>query len=235
MTITVAASGTQGANDASVTVNKPVAAKPGDVLLVSITTQGNKTMPSVPAGMTVPSGLSSPEQSGTASANTKMWVHFHKVTEGSPASWTWTQSASAHILATWALIRQADATTPIQVADGDGGDMTAPSVTTTSDALLVFLAAQWTAGVAATLVAPGTMTQHQSGGTGSAYGLLASELVGAGPTGTRTGTTTVGNLPVAALVAFTPGEDPGNVDVWDGDAWQASPTMKKVWTGSAWS
>jgi hypothetical protein len=234
MAISVVANDHDDANATTIVVAKPFAAVAGDVLVMQVVYQGNKILSAPPGDLLAPTGITNPVQSGTASSSVKQYVLYHEITEASPASWTFTQSGIARIISNNILLRGVDLDSIIVAAAGDGGDLTAPSVSALEGNLLVYLGAYWQTGSATVLSAPPEMDEEVSFGAASAFGVIGTEQILAdGATGTRTGTSTneFGGRS-AAHIAF--GSVLGNTTTWDGAAW-GDRLPKRTWNGTVWN
>lgn len=220
----------------SISLNQMLTVQSGDVLLVAHLWPGNSNSTVDPVGMSPITGITNPVQSGTASSDIRLGLHYTVITESSPSSWTWTIASARRQTLIWAVIRGLDSQNTINIAAASGPDtLTAPSVTTTvADTMLFYVGAHWDSSSSAqSFTAPVGMTEVIDTGAAQTYGVFAyQELTSSGMTGTKTATASQPSASfVAANIAFTLLH--GNVRVWDGSTF-SERKPKKIWSGSSW-
>ena len=207
-----------GTASGSLTISRPTGAAAGDVLVAGITWFGDHATysPTAPSGWTV--------IRANGDNTIGQFTYYRVVTASEPTSYTWTgraDSAAGGVTAYTGVDTIAPVNTSAgQVNSASAGQITAPSVTTTRNNVLLV----GVFGIVGqhTFTAPSGMTTVWSGtssGGGSAstqVSVLDAEQphTASGATGTRVATASGGSRSIGQLIALQPPAKPFATTTW---------------------
>ncbi len=205
-------SSASGSGSLSLAINRPTGAA-GDVLIAQITVTGRSANPTInaPTGWT----LVNRTNYGTGAGQIGQAIYYRVWASGEPTSYTWSfsggSSGTRYAIGNIVSYRGVDTTNPIVDYSGAGGNsqsLIAQGVTAEAGSMLVGFFGD---GRNEAINTPPGMTSRADRGTTSLHIQAADQAVGAGPTGTRTATTSTADNWVAQLVALREYQPKGSI------------------------